>query len=91
VCRESCSSVGELLVAGATKNGKARSVKLPADVVAVLAASAKGKAADDYLFTWPDGKRIKDFRGAWPNTMKAAWVPKLRFHDLRAVRRACGC
>jgi hypothetical protein len=29
--------------AGATKNGKARSVKLPADVVAVLAACAKGK------------------------------------------------
>lgn len=77
------------LFAGATKNGKARSVKLPADVVAVLAACAKGKAPDDYLFTWPDGKRIKDFRGAWANATKAAGVPKLRFHDLRrsAVRR----
>jgi integrase len=77
------------LFAGATKNGKARNVKLPADVNKALVACAKNKAPDDYLFTWPDGTRIKDFRGAWEKACKAAGVPELLFHDLRrsAVRR----
>jgi integrase len=77
------------LFAGATKNGKARAVKLPDDVSEALAACAKGKAPDAYLFTWPDGSRIKDFRGAWVKATAAAGVPELIFHDLRrsAVRR----
>jgi integrase len=77
------------LFAGATKNGKARSVKLPADVRAALELCAKGKQPDDYLFTWPGGRQIKDFRGAWANMTTAAGVPDLIFHDLRrsAVRR----
>jgi integrase len=77
------------LFAGATKNGKARDVKLPKDVNEALVACAKNKAPDDYLFTWPDGKRIKDFRGAWEKACTAAGVPELLFHDLRrsAVRR----
>ena len=54
-----------------------------------LTACAKGKAPDAFLFTWPDGSRIKDFRGAWTKATKAAGVPDLIFHDLRrsAVRR----
>ena len=77
------------LFAGATKNGKARAVKLPSDVNEALTGCAKGKAPDDFLFTWPDGSAIKDFRGAWAKATKAAGVPKLIFHDLRrsAVRR----
>jgi integrase len=77
------------LFAGATKNGKARSVKLPDDVRAALELCAKGKQPDDYLFTWPSGRRIKDFRGAWNKAVQAAGVPNLIFHDLRrsAVRR----
>jgi integrase len=77
------------LFAGATKNGKARAVKLPDDVNEALAACAKGKAPDAYLFTWRDGSQIRDFRGAWEKATKAAGVPKLIFHDLRrsAVRR----
>jgi integrase len=46
------------LFAGATKSGKARAVKLPDDVNAILTACAKGKAPDAFLFTWPDGSRI---------------------------------
>lgn len=77
------------LFAGATKNGKARAVKLPEDVNKALTACAKGKDPDAFLFTWPDGSAIKDFRGAWLKATKAAGVPKLMFHDLRrsAVRR----
>lgn len=77
------------LFAGATKNGKARAVKLPDDVNKELTACAKGKDPDAFLFTWPDGSPIKDFRGAWLKAARAAGVPKLMFHDLRrsAVRR----
>ena len=64
------------LFAGATKNGKARAVKLPSDVNEALMVCAKGKALDDFLFTWPDGSAIKDFRGAWAKATKAAGVPK---------------
>jgi len=77
------------LFAGATKNGKARAVKLPDDVNEALTACAKDKAPDAYLFTWKDGSPIRDFRGAWSKATKAAGVPELIFHDLRrsAVRR----
>ncbi len=77
------------LFAGATKNGKARAVALPNDVRIALEGSASGKKADDYLFTWPNGDRILDFRAAWKRSTKAAGVPGLLFHDLRrsAVRR----
>jgi integrase len=77
------------LFAGATKNGKARAVKLPDDVNEALTACAKGKEPDAYLFTWKDGSQVRDFRGAWTKATKAAGVPKLIFHDLRrsAVRR----
>jgi integrase len=77
------------LFAGATKNGKPRAVKLPDDVNEALTACARGEGPHAFLFTWPDGSAIKDFRGAWLKATKAAGVPKLMFHDLRrsAVRR----
>ena len=81
------------LFAGATKNGKPRSVKLPSDVNDALVLCAKDKQPDNYIFTWASGKKagkqIKDFRGAWDKATEAAGVPDLIFHDLRrsAVRR----
>jgi len=77
------------LFAGATKNGKARAVALPDDVRTVLEGCAAGKQADSYLFTWPNGDQILDFRSAWAKATKAAELPGLMFHDLRrsAVRR----
>jgi len=77
------------LFKGATKNGKARSVKLPDDIQVVVARCAKGKAPEAYLFTWSNGDQILDFRAAWKKATAAAGVPSLMFHDLRrsAVRR----
>lgn len=77
------------LFAGATKNGKARAVALPDDVRTVLEGCAAGKQADSYLFTWPNGDPILDFRSAWAKATKDAKLPGLLFHDLRrsAVRR----
>lgn len=48
----------------------------------------RGKGPDDFVFTWKDGRRIKDFRGLWEKVTAAASVPGLLVHDLRrsAVR-----
>src|SRR5271166_1478364 len=41
------------------------------------------ESRDDFVFTWPHGKPIRDFRETWRNACVAAGVPKLLFHDLR--------
>jgi integrase len=77
------------LFAGATKNGKARRVAMPDDVRAAVELCLNGKDPDAYVFTWPGGRRILDFRAAWEKATAAAGVPDLLFHDLRrsAARR----
>jgi integrase len=78
------------LFAGTTKNAKARKVAMPPDVRAAVETCCKMKAPDEYVFTWPSGKPIRDFRTAWSNACKAAGVPDLYIHDLRRsfVRRS---
>jgi len=48
----------------------------------------RGKNPDDFVFTWKNGRKIRDFRGLWKNVTTAAGVPGLHVHDLRrsAVR-----
>ena len=74
---------------GATKNSHPRKVVMPDDVCRAVEKCCKNKVPDAYVFTWPDGSPILDFRGAWAKATKAAGVPNLLFHDLRrsAVRR----
>jgi len=40
------------------------------------------------VFTWEDGRAVKDFRGAWEQTRRDAGMPDLLVHDFRrsAVR-----
>ena len=52
-------------------------------VYILLSGCAHGKNPDDFVFTWADGKPVRDFRGTWRNVCKAAGVPWLLFHDLR--------
>ena len=41
------------------------------------------KKADDFLFTYPNGDRVRDFRKPWARITKAAGGPNRFFHDLR--------
>jgi integrase len=68
---------------GTTKNREGREVKMTQTVHDLLELCLEGKNPDDYVFTRPNGQRVRDFRGTWDNARLAAGVPKLLFHDLR--------
>jgi integrase len=68
---------------GTTKNKEGREVKMTKIVHALLTLCVEGKGPDEYVLTWPNGKRVKDFRGTWDKARIAAGVPHLLFHDLR--------
>src|SRR5437899_4544379 len=68
---------------GTTKNGEGREVFMTNTVFALLKACVSGKAAGDFVFTRPNGKRVKDFRITWENACESAGIPELLFHDLR--------
>jgi integrase len=71
-----------------SKNGEPRQINLTDETRKLLSACVAGKAPIDYVFTWGNGRRVKDFRGAWEKATTAAKCPGLLFHDLRrsAVR-----
>jgi integrase len=68
---------------GTTKNGEGREVTMTKTIYELLAGCVSGKGADDYVFTRPDGKAVRDFRELWRNACVTAGVPTLLFHDLR--------
>jgi integrase len=68
---------------GTTKNGEGREVIMTNSVFTLLKACVSGKTAGDFVFTRPNGKRVKDFRKIWVKACDAAGVPGLLFHDLR--------
>jgi Phage integrase family len=57
------------------------------DVYEAVGTCLKDKSPEDALFTWSDGRPVKDFRGSW-RTLTAAAKVKVRIHDFRrsAVR-----
>ena len=73
---------------GTTKNKQGRIVKLTTDTFNLLSACVLRKSDDDFVFTWPYGSPVRDFRAMWEKVIKAANLPGLLFHDLRrsAVR-----
>jgi integrase len=68
---------------GTTKNKEGREVKMTKIVHSLLTLCVEGKGPNDYVLMWPNGKRVRDFRGTWEKARTAAGVPKLLFHDLR--------
>jgi len=76
------------LYPGETKNDEGRIVIMTDTVRRLLEPCVAGKSPSDYVFTRANGKRVRDFRGAWKKVCEQAGVPELLFHDLRrtAVR-----
>jgi integrase len=72
---------------GETKSGQARKVVMTPKVFDLVNPLVKGKQAQDFLFTWPNGDRVLDFRVSWRKMCIAAKVSVL-LHDFRraAVR-----
>jgi integrase len=61
----SWSSMTIRLDPGTTKNREGREVAMTAIVAELLKQAIAGKKPDDFVLTWPSGKRVKDFRDAW--------------------------
>ena len=60
---------------------------MTADVHSLLTECLKGKQPRDPVFTWKNGRPVKDFRGAWSTLCDSANISVL-LHDFRrtAVR-----
>jgi hypothetical protein len=75
-----------LLDVGATKNGDGRTVKMTDEVYELIKLCVQGKGPNDYVFTRPDGKPVKDFRAAWRNACVRAgvgrWLCRLCSHPI---------
>jgi integrase len=72
---------------GETKSGHGRKVVMTPEVFDLVKPLVEGKQAQDFLFSWPNGDRVLDFRASWRKMCKAAKVSVL-LHDFRrsAVR-----
>ena len=66
-----------------TKNGEDRTFTLTAKAYVLIQQCVTNKQPSDHVFTWPNGRPIKDFRDSWATVCKQAGVPGLLFHDLR--------
>ena len=81
---------------GTTKNDEGRVFPLTRPLVELLeqrrrstrALEQSGSRLVPFVFTWQDGRQIRDFREAWGHAVAQAGVPGRIFHDLRrsAVR-----
>jgi integrase len=73
---------------GETQNDEGRTDVMTGLVYALLQQCVAGKQPDDYVFTRPGGKPIRDFRGAWAKVYTEPKTPGLLFHDLRRTAGA---
>lgn len=79
------SWVGGVEDVGTTKSGKARSVPVPASVLAMLKKKAEGKTPDALLLPAPDGSRWDpwSWRIRWERARKVLPMKEFGTHELR--------
>jgi integrase len=68
---------------GKTKNNDGRVVKMTQEVYDFLKPIVEGKGPGEAVFTWANGKPVKDFRETWSQLIKAAGISNLLLHDFR--------
>ncbi|MEE9271593.1 MAG: tyrosine-type recombinase/integrase [Candidatus Krumholzibacteria bacterium] len=67
----------------AVERGKTGTVSyVPANKKVVAVLRRRQAIDSDYVFTW-NGESIERFDKTWQKALKAAGIPKVRFHDLR--------
>src|SRR6266702_1863123 len=59
---------------GTTKNSDGREVILTNSMSQLIGACVRGKEGQEYVFTRPDGKPVRDFRTTWENACVRAGV-----------------
>jgi hypothetical protein len=79
---------------GETKNAEGRVVKMTQEVYDLIGPCVEGKAPEDAVFTWRNGKVVKDFRAMWDHLVEASEGVRssLLLHDFRrsAARNLLG-
>jgi integrase len=65
-----------------SKNHSGRVAVMTRTVLELLTACCAGKGPDDFVFTRPNGKPVREFRKNWKRVTETAKCPGLRFHDL---------
>jgi hypothetical protein len=78
------------------ENNEGRVVKMTQEVYDLLRVCVEGKEPNDAVFTWSEGRPVKEFRGSREQLTKAAGVGDLLLHDFRRAqfapcRRQPGC
>jgi len=66
-----------------SKSKKQRVIPINKVVWQVLTSLRFQNGKSEYVFSHPDGKRIKSFKTAWKGALRRAGIRNLRFHDLR--------
>jgi integrase len=65
-----------------TKNGEKREIHMNDIVYDTLLAHPRNKRSQ-YVFSYKNGKQIRDIRGSFEQALKRAGITDFRFHDLR--------
>jgi len=73
------------LEVGSTKNDEGREVTIPQSIQSLLLECACDKKPEDFLFTRPDGKPVKEFRKSWRNLCIDAGVGQMVCRNCETV------
>ena len=65
-----------------SKNGDDRFVPMDSVLVSELRAWHRFKRSQ-FVFTWPNGRRVRDVRGSFQSVLSKYKIADFRFHDLR--------
>ena len=79
------------LEVGTTKNGKGRTISMTQEVFTLLSACIVGKKPDDYVFTRPNSKPVRDFRKTWNSVCVRAGVGHFLCADCHTVVTGENC
>jgi hypothetical protein len=93
VCQVDLISRTIRLDPGTTRNRKGREVTMTNTIHALLSEYLRGKQGQDFVFTRPNGKPVRDFRKSWNEICVAAGVGRMlcRKCETPVTNKQCKC